>query len=66
MPFDSVLTALFFLATIAQANARISETELQILQIGQDLRSEVAKELGEVQGKIAELVEKLKNEAGVI
>lgn len=45
-------------ASVAQANGKISETELQIIQIDQDLRSDVAKELSEVQGKIAELVEK--------
>ena len=45
-------------ASIAQAKGRISETELQVIQVDQDLRSEVAKELGEVNGKIAELVER--------
>jgi HlyD family secretion protein len=46
------------IASVAQAKGRISETELQIIQIDQDLRSEVAKELGEIQAKTAELVEK--------
>ena len=46
------------IASIAQAKGKITETELQILQIDQDLRSEVAKELREIQGKIAELVER--------
>jgi HlyD family secretion protein len=46
------------IASTAQAKGKISETELQILQIDQDLRSEVAKDLREVQGKIAELVER--------
>jgi len=45
-------------AATAQAKGKISEIELQILQIDQDLRSEVAKDLREVQGKIAELVER--------
>ncbi|WP_375275525.1 HlyD family type I secretion periplasmic adaptor subunit [Methylorubrum thiocyanatum] len=45
-------------ASVAQAKGKISETELQVIQVDQDLRSEVAKELSEVQGKIAELVEK--------
>jgi HlyD family secretion protein len=45
-------------AGTAQAKGRISETELQIIQIDQDLRSEVAKELREVQAKIAELIER--------
>jgi len=46
------------MAAIAQAKGKISEIELQILQIDQDLRSEVAKDLREAQGKIAELVER--------
>jgi HlyD family secretion protein len=46
------------MAAIAQAKGRISETELQIIQIDQDLRSEVAKELREIQAKSAELIEK--------
>jgi len=45
-------------ASVAQAKGKISETELQVIQVDQNLRSEVAKELSEVQGKIAELVEK--------
>ena len=45
-------------ASVAQTKGKISETNLQIIQIDQDLRSDVAKELREVQGKIAELVEK--------
>jgi HlyD family secretion protein len=46
------------LAGTAQAKGRISETELQIIQIDQDLRSEVSKELHEVQAKTAELMER--------
>jgi HlyD family secretion protein len=46
------------IAATAQSKGKISEIELQIIQIDQDLRSEVAKELGEVQAKIAELVER--------
>jgi membrane fusion protein, type I secretion system len=46
------------ISNIAQAKGRISETALQIIQIDQDLRSEVSKELREVQAKIAELVER--------
>ncbi|WP_119392851.1 HlyD family type I secretion periplasmic adaptor subunit [Taklimakanibacter lacteus] len=45
-------------SAIAQSKGRASEIELQILQIDQDLRSEVAGELREVQGKISELVER--------
>ena len=46
------------ISTIAQAKGKISETELQIMQIEQDLRSEVSTELREAQAKIAELVER--------
>jgi HlyD family secretion protein len=46
------------IASVAQARGRISETDLQIIQIDQELRSEVAKELREIQAKAAELVEK--------
>jgi HlyD family secretion protein len=47
------------IADIARARGKISETELQILQIDQDLSSEVMKDLRETQGKIAELKEKV-------
>ena len=46
------------IASTAQARGKITETELQTIQIDQDLRSEVAKELREIQGKMAELVER--------
>jgi HlyD family secretion protein len=46
------------IAATAQSKGKTSEIELQIIQIDQDLRSEVAKELREVQAKIAELVER--------
>jgi HlyD family secretion protein len=46
------------ISEVAQARGRISETALQVLQIDQDLRSEVAKELREVQARVAELVER--------
>jgi HlyD family secretion protein len=46
------------ISNVAQAKGRISETALQILQIDQDLRSEVSKELRETQAKISELVER--------
>ena len=45
-------------ASMAQAKGKISEIGLQILQIEQDLRGEVAKELREIQGKVAELQER--------
>lgn len=47
-----------YTAGIARARARIAETELQKIQIDQDLRSEVAKELREIQAKTAELLER--------
>jgi HlyD family secretion protein len=46
------------IASSAQAKGKITETELQSIQIDQDLRSEVSKELREIQGKVAELVER--------
>jgi HlyD family secretion protein len=46
------------IAATAQTKGKISEIELQILQIDHDMHSEVAKDLREVQGKIAELVER--------
>lgn len=45
-------------ASIAQARGKISETELKILQIDQDFRSDVAKELADVRAKYAETAEK--------
>ena len=45
-------------ASIAQAKVKITETELQVLQIDQDLRSEVGKEIAEIRAKTAELREK--------
>src|SRR3954470_21073552 len=46
------------ISTMAQVKGKISETELQILQIDQDLRTEVGKDLAEIRGKTSELVEK--------
>ena len=45
-------------SNIAQTRGRITETELQILQIDQDLRSEVSKSLSEIRGRNSEYVEK--------
>jgi HlyD family secretion protein len=45
-------------AGAAQAKGKVTETALQIMQIDQDLRSEVAKELREIQGRISELSER--------
>ena len=47
------------IAATAQAKGKITETQLQILQIDQDLRSEVARELREIQAKSAELIERM-------
>ena len=46
------------MSSIAQTKGKITETELQILQIDQDLRTEVGKELAEIRGKLSELIEK--------
>ena len=48
-----------YVAEIARARGKISETELQVIQLEQDFRTEVLKELREIQGKIAELKERL-------
>src|SRR5262249_22855846 len=45
-------------ASIAQSKGKIAETELQILQINQDMRTEVGKDLADIRSKVAELVEK--------
>ena len=46
------------IAVISQAKGKITETELQMFQIDQDMRSEVGKDLADIRGKTAELVEK--------
>ncbi len=48
-----------FIADIARARAKISETELQIIQLDQDFRTEVLKDLRETEGKIAELIDRI-------
>jgi len=45
-------------ASIAQSKGKIAETKIQTLQIEQDMRTEVGKDLAEIRGKVAELVEK--------
>ncbi|MGY4475946.1 HlyD family type I secretion periplasmic adaptor subunit [Bradyrhizobium sp. USDA 3364] len=45
-------------ASIAQARGKISETELKILQVDQDFRSGVAKELADIRAKYADTIEK--------
>lgn len=46
------------IAAIAQAKGRISETELQIVQIDRDLASEVGRELREIDARIGEFMER--------
>jgi HlyD family secretion protein len=46
------------IAQIAQTKGKISETELQIIQVDQDMRAEIGKDLAEIRAKVAELVEK--------
>jgi HlyD family secretion protein len=46
------------IASAAQAKGRIAEIELKILQIDEDLRTEVGKELAEIRSKKSELVER--------
>ena len=46
------------IASIAQSKGKISETRIQTLQIDQDMRTENGKDLADIRGKTAELVEK--------
>jgi HlyD family secretion protein len=46
------------LSSIAEAKGKIAEIEIRILQVDEEMRTEVGKELAEVRSKIAELVEK--------
>ena len=46
------------IASIAQSRGKIAETELQILQVDQDMRTEVGKDLADIRGKTAELIER--------
>ena len=46
------------IATVAQTKGRIAETRLKILQVDEDLRTEVGKDLAEIRGKKSELTEK--------
>jgi HlyD family secretion protein len=46
------------IAAIAQAKGKIAETKIQILQIDQDMRTEVGKDLADIRAKTAELIEK--------
>lgn len=46
------------ISAIAQAKGKIGELELQIIQIDQDMRAEVGKDLAEIRAKSSELVER--------
>ena len=46
------------LSSIAETKSKIGETQLQMVRADQDFRTDVVKELGEAQGKEAELVER--------
>jgi HlyD family secretion protein len=46
------------IADIARAKGRVAETEMQILQLDQDLQKEIAAELRDTESKIAELRER--------
>ena len=46
------------IASTAQSKGKISEIELQIIQIDRDLASEVGSELREIDGKIGDLIER--------
>ena len=46
------------IASTAQSEGKVTETELQIIQVDQDLRSEVAKDLAETRAKVSEFSEK--------
>lgn len=45
-------------ASTAQARGKIAETDLQIIQLDQNMRSEVGDQLADVRAKISELVER--------
>lgn len=45
-------------AKVAQSSGKIAETELQVIQLDRDLANEVAKEIRDVETKIAELGER--------
>jgi HlyD family secretion protein len=46
------------ISDMARAGAQIAETELQIIQIDRNLESDVARELGEIDAKIGEFIER--------
>ena len=46
------------IASIAQANGKMAETALQSIQVDQDMRTEVGKDLADIRGKISEYQER--------
>ena len=52
------------IATMAQIKGKISETELQILQVDRDLNSDIGKEMREADTKIGELIERQRRGRG--
>jgi HlyD family secretion protein len=46
------------ISTIAETKAKVDEAKLQMVRLDQDVRTEVVKDLGEAQGKEAELSER--------
>jgi HlyD family secretion protein len=46
------------MAAIAQSKGKIADIELQILQVDQDMRTEVGKDLAEIRARTAEMIER--------
>ncbi|MBF9232714.1 HlyD family type I secretion periplasmic adaptor subunit [Microvirga sp. BT350] len=46
------------IAAVAQAEGRIAETSLQIIQVDEEMRAEALKDLREMQGRVAEYTER--------
>jgi len=46
------------IGAVAETKGKITETKLQIIQVDQDLRSEVGKDLAETRTKVSEFIEK--------
>jgi len=46
------------MAAVAQSKGKIAEIELQILQVDQDMRTEVGKDLAEIRARTAEMIER--------
>jgi HlyD family secretion protein len=45
-------------AMLAQTKGKIAETELQVIQVDEDMRSDVARQLGDIRAKTANVVER--------